>query len=70
MALANEVVAPLVDQHFPRKQRLGVVAEDAGPKAVVGGLGVAVTVVHANDFDSVHVFHFNSSIRFVVGPKM
>ncbi len=64
MPLADEEILPLVHKRVRAEQRLAVSVQDAGRKAVVRGFDVAVAMIHADDLDPVHVFHFACSLLF------
>ena len=59
VALSDQMITFVVDQHILGEKRLCIEAQDTGPEAVVGGFGVPVAVVHADDYDSVQFFHTN-----------
>ena len=59
VALSDQIITFVVDQHILGEKRLCIKAQDTGPEAVVGGFGVPVAVVHADDYDSVQFFHTN-----------
>ena len=61
MHISKDTVNKYVKEYDAQRAELLTRDPDAGLEAVVGSFGVAIAIVHTNDFDSVHVFHFSPS---------
>ena len=49
VSFTDEIVPAAIFEHIFRKQRLGIIANNAGFEAVVSGLDIAVTVIDSYD---------------------